>query len=104
MDHSQEKSAFLHREKGVWDRLTAEEQLRATVEWLHEELAAQLAVAHQEVAELALIHQELVDLRIKYAEARDDAREAGEKLLDLVESTRTDTAEIEWLRKERDDA
>ena len=57
-------------------------------ERLCEELAAQLAVAHQDVAELAPIRQELGDLWIKYVEARDDACEAREKLLDLVESTR----------------
>ena len=46
----------------------------------------------------------MADLRIKYAEARDDAHEAREKLLDLVKSTCMDVAEIERLRKERDDA
>ena len=56
------------------------------------------------MATLAPVHQELVDLRIMYAEARDDTHEVGEKLLDLDESTRTDTAEIERLQKERDDA
>ena len=55
------------------------------------------------MAELANIRQELADLQIKYAEARDDAREAREKLLDKVESTHTDVAEFEQLRKERDD-
>ena len=45
----------------------------------------------------------MTDLRIKYAEARDDAREAREKLLDLVESMCMDAAEIERLRKECDD-
>ena len=44
MDRSQEKYAFLRHEKGVWDRLVVEEQLRATWEQLHEELAAQFAV------------------------------------------------------------
>ena len=81
-----------------------EEQLRATGERLCEELAAQLATACQEVAELAPIRQELADPRIKYVEAHDDVREAGEKLLDLVKSTRTDTVEIERLWKEHDDA
>ena len=56
------------------------------------------------MAELAPVRQELADLWIKYAEARDDAREAGEKLLDLIESTRTDAVEIKRLRRERDDA
>jgi len=46
----------------------------------------------------------LADLWIKYAEARDDTCEAGEKLRDLIESTRTDVMEIERLWKERDDA
>ena len=66
-------------------------------ERLREELAAQLSVARQEVAELAPIRQELADLRIKYAKAHDDAREAREKLLDLVESMHMDAMEIERL-------
>ena len=45
----------------------------------------------------------MADLWIKYAEARDDTHEAGDKLLDLVESTRTDAMEIKWLWKECDD-
>ena len=36
-------------------------------------------------------------------EARDDAREAREKLLDQIKITSTDTAKIEWLWKEHDD-
>ena len=40
MDRSQVKSVFLRREKGVWDRLVVEDQLQATGERLHEELAA----------------------------------------------------------------
>ena len=56
------------------------------------------------MAELAPVRQELANLRIKYAEARDDAREAREKLLDLIKSTCTDTKEIKWLRREHDDA
>ena len=55
MDHSQEKSTFLCHKKGIWDRLVAEEQLRAMGEQLREELVAQLAAAHQEVAKLAPI-------------------------------------------------
>ena len=39
-----------------------------------------------------------------YTEPHDDAHEAREKLLDLIESTRTNAAEIERLQKERDDA
>ena len=46
---------FLHHEKGVCDRLMVEEQLQAMGEWLHEELASQLATARQEVAKLAPI-------------------------------------------------
>ena len=72
-------------------------------ERLHEELATQLTAARQEVAKLAPVRQELADLRIKYVEAHDDTREAIEKLLDLVESTHTDTAEIKRLWKECDD-
>ena len=45
----------------------------------------------------------MADLRIKYVEARDDAHDAREKLLDLVESTRTNAVEIEQLQNERDD-
>ena len=45
MDRSQEKSAFLHHEKGIWDRLATEEHLRTTWERLREELAAQLTAA-----------------------------------------------------------
>ena len=78
MGHNWEKSMFLHREKDVWDCLATEEQLRAARERLREELATQLATTHQEVAELGPIRQELADLRIKYAEVRDDTREAGE--------------------------
>ena len=55
------------------------------------------------MAELAPVRQELANLWIKYAEARDDACEAREKLLDLVESTFTDTVEIERIWKECDD-
>ena len=36
-------------------------------------------------------------------EARDDACEAREKLLDLIKITCTDAAKIEWLWKEHDD-
>ena len=77
MDHSQEKYAFLRCEKGVWDHLVVEEQLRAVGQRLHEELATQLTIAHQELAKLIPVRQELVDLRIKYVEARDDTREGG---------------------------
>ena len=56
------------------------------------------------MAKLAPIRQQLADLRIKYADAHDNAREAREKLLDLIKSTCMDVAEIERLRKERDNA
>ena len=49
-----------------------------------EGLAAQLATARQEVAELALAALELADLRVREKDARDDAREAGEKLMALT--------------------
>ena len=55
---------FLRREKGIWDHLAAEEQLQAMVEWLHEELAAQLDATRQEVAKPAPVHQELANLKI----------------------------------------
>ena len=73
-------------------------------ERLCEELVAQLAAARQEVDELAPVRQELADLQIKYTEAHDHTCEAGEKLLDLIESMHMDAAEIKWLRKEHDDA
>ena len=56
------------------------------------------------MAELAPVRQELADLWIKYVKAHNDARKAREKLLDLIESMRMDAAEIEWQRKEYDDA
>lgn len=56
MDHSQLKSMFLLHQKGIWDPLTVEEQLRAIGEWVREELVTQLATANQKVAELALVH------------------------------------------------
>ena len=96
MDRSRKKSLFLRREKDVWDRLAQEKRRR-------EELEAQLAAARQEVAELTRIRQVLADLRIKEAEARIDAQEARENLVALLERTRVDEAEDEWLRKERDD-
>jgi len=55
MDRSREKSLLLRCEKDVWDRLAKEK-------WWCEELEAQLAATHQEVAKLAPAAQELADL------------------------------------------
>ena len=65
-------------------------------------MAAQLDAARQEVAELAPTAQEVADLRVREKDARDDAREAKEKLAALIERVCMDTMEAEWLRKERD--
>ena len=86
MAHSREKSQFL-----------AEETRRS------EGLAAQLVAARQEVAELAPTIRELADLRVREKDARDDACEAGEKLMALVERVHMDVMEAERLRKEWDD-
>jgi hypothetical protein len=55
------------------------------------------------VAELAPTGQELADLRAREVDAREDAREAEEKLVALIERTCMDIVESEWLRKEQDD-
>ena len=66
-------------------------------------MAAQLVVAHQEVAELAPAAREVADLRVREKDARDDAYEAEEKLAALIERVHMDAMEAKWLRKERDD-
>ena len=86
MAHSREKSQLLTEEA-----------------WRSKGLAAQLATAHQEVAELALTTREVADLQVKEKDARDDAREAKEKLAALIESMHTDIVEAKWLQKEWDD-
>ena len=55
------------------------------------------------MAELPPAARELADLGVREKDARDDAREAREKLMALIERTCTDTVEVERLRKERDD-
>ena len=86
MAHSREKSQFLAEE----------------MRW-SEGLAIQLAAARQEVAELAPTAREVADLRVREKDARDDAREAKEKLAALIERVCTDSMEAERLQKERDD-
>ena len=54
------------------------------------------------MAELAPAAQELADLWVREKDARDDAREAEEKLMALIERERVDATEAERLRKERD--
>ena len=85
MAHSWEKSQFL----AVGTRRS-------------EGLAAQLVVARQEVAELAPTAREMADLRVREKDAHDDALEAEEKLVALIERVRMDTMEAERLRKEQD--
>jgi len=55
------------------------------------------------VAELASAAREVADLRVREKDARDDAHEAKEMLMALIERVRTDAVEAERLRKERDD-
>jgi hypothetical protein len=52
------------------------------------------------VAELALARQELADLRNREADAHEDAHEAEEKLVALIERERADAMESERLRGE----
>ena len=54
------------------------------------------------MAKLAPTTREVADLRVREKDAHDDAREAEEKLTDLIERTRTNIVEAEWVRKERD--
>ena len=89
MVHSREKSQFLHRERDVWDRLAEET-------WRREGLAAQLATARQEVAKLAPAAWELDDLRVWEKDAHDDACEAREKLMALIERARLDGYGTRW--------
>jgi uncharacterized protein YaaN involved in tellurite resistance len=55
------------------------------------------------VAELAPAAQEVADLRVMEKDARDDTREAEEKLATLIERARMGVVEAERLRKEQDD-
>ena len=55
------------------------------------------------MAELAPTTQELADLQVREKDARDDAHEAGEKLMALIERARMDAIEAKQLLKERDD-
>ena len=54
------------------------------------------------MAELAPTARELANLRVREKDAHDDAREAREKLMALVERTRTNAMEAKQLRKEWD--
>jgi hypothetical protein len=77
---------FLCREKDIWGSLTEET-------WLCEGLAEQLAIPCQEVDELAPTGREWADLRAREADAREDAREAEEKLVALIERACVDAME-----------
>ena len=55
------------------------------------------------MAELAPASQEVADLRFREKDAHDDAHEAEEKLVALIERVRMDAVEGERLWKERDD-
>ena len=54
------------------------------------------------MVELAPAAWELADLRVSEKDACDDAREAREKLMALIERACMDTVETKRLRKERD--
>ena len=54
------------------------------------------------MVELAPAAWELADLRVSEKDACDDAREAREKLMALIERACTDVVEAERLWKERD--
>ena len=49
------------------------------------------------MVELASIARELADLQVREKDARDDAREAGEKLMALIERACMDAMEAEQL-------
>ena len=55
------------------------------------------------MAELAPATQEVADLRVKEKDARDDAHEAEEKLVALIERACMDAVETDQLQKEHDD-
>ena len=55
------------------------------------------------MAELAPVAREVADLRVREKDARNEACEAEEKLVSLIERVRMDTMEAEQLRKEWDD-
>jgi uncharacterized protein (DUF3084 family) len=59
-----------------------------------------LAEAQQRVADLI---GEMADLHIRHEEAVTDAKEAGEKLLALIEHARKDQEEAQKLKNERDE-
>jgi len=86
MTHNPKKSQFL-----------AKETQRS------EGLAVQLTTTHQEVAELTPAAREVADLQAREKDACDNAHEAEEKLVALIERVCMDAMEAERLRKERDD-
>ena len=45
----------------------------------------------------------MANLQVREKDARDDAREAEEKLMALIERARMDAMKAKWLRKEWDD-
>ena len=55
------------------------------------------------MVELALVAREVADLQVREKDARDNVREAEEKLEALIERARLDVMEAERLQKERDD-
>ena len=55
------------------------------------------------MAELAHAAREVADLQVREKDARNEACEAEEKLVSLIERVRMDTMEAEQLRKEWDD-
>jgi len=52
------------------------------------------------VAKLAPAAREVANLRVRVKDTRDDAYEAKEKLVALIETARTDAVEAERLWKE----
>ena len=55
------------------------------------------------VSELAPAVQEVADLRVREKDARDEAREAKEKLATLIERVHMNIVEAKRLWKDRDD-
>lgn len=81
--HSQEKSRLLRDEESAWDHLTEFERQR-------QELVNQLTAAHQQITALVPATEELASLCVKERDARRDAKEAGQKLIDLLERKHQD--------------
>jgi chromosome segregation ATPase len=90
MERSHEKSLLLRHERDICDHLAKEVRLP-------EELAVQLAAAHQKGTE------EVANLRIKEMDAHRHVVEAKEKAKTLILRVCKDVAEDEWVWKEWDD-